>query len=192
MENSGAGEISLNSYDGRIERVKEYLENNDLDGAKIFLSKFLTVEPNHPHACFIMAQILEAEGNFVDAAKFYEKVFVNQIPEEFYHRIINVYENADKYDKLYSIYSAQFEQKPDDMDLCERLANTCSILGKNEQAVELYNKILTNDPDNHVALRQLADIYENVNPMMFHLTCARIAQLEPSPSHLMLFPRFRL
>ncbi len=178
MENSNAGEITLNSYDGRVEKVKEYLEKNDLDGAKVFLSKFLTVEPNHPHACFIMAQIQEAEGNFSDAAEFYSRVFTSQIPQEFYHRVVNVYENADKYDNLYSIYNAQYQQNPDDMDLCERLANTCSILGKNEQAVELYNKILTNEPDNQVALRQLADIYENTNPMMFRLTNARIAELE--------------
>ena len=140
MENSGAGNITLNSYDGRVEKVKEYLEKNDLDGAKIFLSKFLTVEPNHPHACFIMAQIQEAEGNFVDAARFYEKVFINQIPDEFYHRVINVYENADKYDRLFDIYNAQFEQNPDDMDLCERLANTCSILGKTSKQLNYITK----------------------------------------------------
>lgn len=178
MENSGAGEITLNHYDGRVEKVKEYLDNNDLDGAKVFLAKFLTVEPFNPYACFIMAQILEAEKNFIEAADFYSKVFTNQVPDEFYNRIIHVYEMADRYENLYDIYEKQFEKNPNDIDLCERFANTCCILHKNEKAVELYNKILSSEPDNQVALRQLADIYENSNQMMFRLTQARIAQLE--------------
>jgi len=178
MENSGAGEITLNHYDGRVERVKEYLEKNDLDGAKVFLSKFLTVEPNHPHAAFIMAQILEMEGNFVDAATFYERVFTEVIPDEFIERVIHVYEMADRYDKLYDIQKAQYESDPTNIDVCERLANTCSILNKTEEAVELYNKILTAQPDNPIALRQLADTYETSNKMMFHLIQAKMAQLD--------------
>ena len=142
MENSGAGEITLNKNDDNVEQVREYLEKNDINGAKAFLSKFLSVDPNHPQACFIMAQIQETEGNYSEAAKYYEKIFSNQIPAEFYHRVVHTYENADRYDNLYTIYNAQFEQNSEDMDLCERLANTCCILGKNEQAVELYNKIL--------------------------------------------------
>ena len=75
-----------------------------------------------------MAQILEAEKNFIEAADFYSKVFTNQVPDEFYNRIIHVYEMADRYENLYDIYEKQFEKNPNDIDLCERFANTCCIL----------------------------------------------------------------
>ncbi len=178
MENSGAGEIAVNQSDYNIENIKSFLDNNDIAGAKNFLAKFLEGETPNQHACFVMAQILEGEGNFEKAAEFYEKVFTEGIPVEFYDRVLHVYEMADKYDNLYNIYKARYQQEPENFDVIERLANTCSILHKNEEAAELYNKILTLEPENPVALRQLLDIYENTNPMMFRLISARMAEID--------------
>lgn len=178
MENSAAGEITLNQYDSRIEKVKEYLDKNDIEGAKEFLTQFLKDEPNNNHAAFIMAQICEMEGAFSDAAMYYEKVFSEVIPPEFIDRVSHVYEMADRYDKLYQIQKVQYLDNPDDMDICERFANTCCILNKTDEAVELYNKILSVQSENPIALRQLSDMYEHSNKMMFHLTQARLAQLD--------------
>lgn len=178
MENSGAGEITINQQPQNIEDVKVFLENNDTENAKNFLANFLNADPNHSQANFIMAQLYESEGNFKESADCYEKVFAEAIPAEFLERVIYVYENADKYDNLYAIYKAQFEQNSNDMDICERLANTSFILNKQDEAIELYNKLLTKQPENPIALRQLSDIYENTNPMMFRLIEAKMAEID--------------
>jgi len=127
---------------------------------------------------FILAQVYETEGSFKESASLYEKVFVDSIPDEFCEKVLIVYEMADRFDKVYEILNVKYKKQSDDVDLCERLAHTCCILKKYDEAVALYNTILEKQPENIVALKQLADIYENTNQMMFHLTNARLAQLE--------------
>ncbi|MDD3593238.1 MAG: tetratricopeptide repeat protein [Candidatus Gastranaerophilales bacterium] len=182
--NSAAGEITLKTYDARVEKVFEYLNNNDLDNAKIYLMKFITVEPNHPHACFIMGQILESEGNFMEAADYYERVYNPDMAPEFQQRVAMVFENADRYDLAYTVYKDLYAADPQNQDNIEVLAHACLILGKKEEAAEYYNKLLTITPDNDVALRQLAEIYEHTDKLMYHLTRARIFELEKSLNHM--------
>ncbi len=179
MENSGAGDIAVNNKtEGSVENVKEFLDKNDILGAKDFLKPFLETEPINFQAAFIMAQIFEMENEYTQAADLYEKVFPTEIPNEFYGRVMHIYELADRYDKVYTILKSQLKTHKDDMDFIERYANTCCILHKTEEAIEQYNTILSKQPDNIVALKQLIDIYENTNPMMFRLTRARLYQLE--------------
>jgi len=47
MENSSAGEISINNATISVESVKTFLDNNDLQGAKNFLNKFLASDPKN-------------------------------------------------------------------------------------------------------------------------------------------------
>jgi len=178
MENSNAGEIALNTSNISVESVKSFLDNNDLEGAKNFLNQFLNSDPNNLQAAFIMAQILETEGNYPEAAALYERVFPVQIPDEFLPRVMQVYELGDRYDKVYDIIKQQYEANKDDVDLIERLANTCCILNKTDEAIELYINLLKKQPNNIVALRQLTDMYENTNPMMFRATKAKLFELE--------------
>ena len=177
MENSNAGEISLNAA-SNIENVKAFLEKNDIEGAKSFLRDFLALNPAHNQAMFILAQLYEAEGNFVESAALYEKAFEKEIPHEFIDRVIFVYENADRYDKVYEIQKEIYKQKPNDVDVCERYANTCYILKKYDEATEIYNTILAKQPEDVVALKQLSEIYEKTNQLMFRLTKAKLAMIE--------------
>ena len=63
-------------------------------------------------------------------------------------------------------------------NLIERFANTCCILNKNDEAIELYINLLKKQPNNIVALRQLTDMYENTNAMMYRATKAKLFELE--------------
>ena len=177
MENSNTGEITLNEINS-IENVKPYLAKGDVEGAKRFLDEFLKVNPEHSQAMFILAQIKEAEGDFVMAAELYDKVFGTNLPPEFADRILMVYEAGDKYDKVYEIYKKQYENNKNDVDICERYAHACCILQKFDEAVEAYNSILSQQPENIIALKQLTSIYENTNPMMYRLNRAKLAMLE--------------
>ena len=177
MENSNAGDITLNEINS-IENVKPYLAKNDIDGAKRFLNDFLSANPTHSQAMFILAQLKEVEGNFKEAADLYEKVFGKEIPDEFLDRVLMVYESADKYDIVYEIFKQKYNYNKKDTDVCERYAHTCCILQKYDEAIEAYNSMLAAQPENIIALKQLADIYEQTNPMMFRLTSAKIAALE--------------
>ena len=95
MENSGFGEISVYNNDDKINQVREYLENNDISNAKTLLQEMLEANPENGQACFVMAQILETEGDYKQAASLYEKVFANEIPVDFYERLLTlIYVNA--------------------------------------------------------------------------------------------------
>ncbi|MCR4881316.1 MAG: tetratricopeptide repeat protein [bacterium] len=177
MENSNTGEITLNAI-GSIENVKPYLANNDKEGAKQFLNEFLKINPGHSQAMFILAQLMEVDENYVEAAALYEKVFDTNIPPELSDRVLMVYESADRYDKVYDIYKKQYNADKNNADVCERYAHACCILKKYEEAIEAYNSVLAQQPENIVALKQLAEIYEQTNQMMFRLTNAKIAVIE--------------
>ncbi len=177
MENSNTGEITLNATNS-IENVKPFLARNDIAGAENFLNEFLSINPNHSQAMFILAQLKEAQGQVTEAADLYDKVFGTQLPPEFADRIIMVYEAADKYDNVYEIYKKQYDANKEDVDVCERYAHACCILQKYDEAIEAYNSVLSQQPENIIALKQLTSIYENTNPMMYRLNRAKLAVLE--------------
>jgi tetratricopeptide (TPR) repeat protein len=174
---------NLNDMDLKFDQINQYLQNSDYENAKICLREILETEPENPSANFMMAQIFEFEENFVESANYYKKTYHTELPDEFKDRIAEVFEKADEYELAYQVYKDLYQKNSTDKFNCEKLADICIIIGKKNEAIEIYNKILTIEPDDIVALNQLADLYENTNTLLFYLTKARINEIENTFSY---------
>lgn len=173
---------SLNSQSdaiaARLETVRALLDKQDMTQAKAILEEILAADINHPDANYIMAQLHEFDGNHEAAANCYEKLLPYKQDKDFLYKIAQVYEEADNYEKSYEFFAAAYQKDTNDVHTIERLAHVSRIVGKIDDAVELYNNLLKNEPDNIVALSQLLDLYENTNRYLYYITRARINELE--------------
>jgi len=177
--NSNITELSI-----KLHQVSQYLELQDYAKAKEVLLEIITAIPNEPVSNHTLGQIYEFEGDLLQAANCYKKVLLSQKDNQLKYKIADLYEQSEAYEEAYEFYKELYNEDPQDKDICERLAHVSRILEKNDEAIEYYNKLLKNDPDNILALTQLSELYqENNNSLLYHLTKARIHELEEALSY---------
>lgn len=174
---------SVDEIDLKMNQIQQLLNNNDLEGAKHIANEILKIDSNDINAHFILAQIAEANEDFNLAAEHFEAVIKFQETPELIARLAQVSEECDNYERAYELYKQVFELEPEDKNLCERLAHVSRILGKNAEAIDFYNKLLTIESDDIVALTQLMELYEESNRLMYYLTRARIQEIEGANSY---------
>lgn len=172
------------NINARMELVRQYLESQNLEKAKPLLEEILALDSCHVDANFIMGQILEFEEDYSGAIKCFETVAEKHPSSDLQYKLANAYENNDEYDKAHNLYIQLYNVLPADTNLCERVAHTARILNDNNEALDFYSRLLALEPDNIVALTQLAEIYEEEGQSFFqNLTRARISEIEGNLSH---------
>jgi len=171
------------NINARMELVKRYLDNQEHCRAKVLLEEIIALDSNNFDANYILGQIYEFDEEFHKAVECFEKVVKFQPHPDLKYKLAGLYENADEYEKALDLYNEFYKQNPADNDICERIAHVNRILGNNEKAIELYSKLLKSDPNNIVALTQLADLYEDTDKLLCYVTRARVNEQEGSLSH---------
>ena len=68
------------------------------------------------------------------------------------------YENEENYEKAYEEYKKNYENNVENVHILQKLAHIASILGKKDEAMNFYKKVITIDENNMVAYEQLIDI----------------------------------
>lgn len=92
-------------------------------------------------------------------------------------------EANEQYDKAYEEYKKVYSQKPNNLGVLERLGHIATILDKNEDATEYYNKILELDPKNELAYDQLMDIYVHTDKYKYYVSRGNKHVLTEELSH---------
>ncbi len=102
----------------------------------------------------------EILGNNELAVLHYEAV-LEEFPNSIWihSRIGRVYERLEKLEKSKNHYSRFLIQHPKALDVSFRLANVFILLGAEASAIEIYEKIITERPDQDLVLNNLAWIY---------------------------------
>lgn len=93
------------------------------------------------------------------------------------------FEANEQYDKAYEEYKKVYSQKPNNLGVLERLGHIATILDKNEDATEYYNKILELDPKNELAYDQLMDIYVHTDKYKYYVSRGNKHVLTEELSH---------
>ncbi|MFH0703270.1 MAG: tetratricopeptide repeat protein [bacterium] len=172
----------VNDIDTKMLTVKNFLDNQDYHNAKFVLEEIISINPDHLDANYILSQLYEFEEEFTKSARCLEKIVHKQSPPELKYKLAQLYENADEYNKAFILFKECYQYNPQDINICEKIAHVSRILGNNNVAIEFYNRLLKNDPDNIVALTQLMELYEDNNNFFYYLTKARINELEELPT----------
>lgn len=92
-------------------------------------------------------------------------------------------EQSEKYDEAYAEYKKLLMHKPDDVDLLTRMAHVALIIGKKEDAKQIYAKILEVDPSNIMAHEQLLDIFVDEDKFKYYLLRGNMHALQQQMSY---------
>ncbi len=92
-------------------------------------------------------------------------------------------EQSEKYEEAYVEYKKMLMHKPDDVDLLTRTAHVALIIGKKEEAKQIYAKILEVDPSNIMAHEQLLDIFVNEDKFKYYLLRGNMHALQQQMSY---------
>lgn len=92
-------------------------------------------------------------------------------------------EDDEQFDKAYEEYKKIYAQKPDNLEILERLGHLAAVLHKENEALEYYNKILELDPQSVLAYEQLMDIYFHTDRYKYYVCRGNLHILEEQLSH---------
>ncbi len=92
-------------------------------------------------------------------------------------------EQSEKYEEAYAEYKKMLMHKPDDVDLLTRTAHVALIIGKKEEAKQIYAKILEVDPANIMAHEQLLDIFVDEDKFKYYLLRGNMHALQQQMSY---------
>lgn len=92
-------------------------------------------------------------------------------------------EENEQYDKAYEEYKKIYAQKPNSIDVLERLGHLAMILHKQDEAAEFYVKVLELDAANELAHEQLMDIYFHTDRFKYYSMRGNLHVLQQELSH---------
>lgn len=92
-------------------------------------------------------------------------------------------EENEQYDKAYEEYKKIYAQKPNNIDVLERLGHIAMILHKQDEAAEYYTKVLELDAANELAHEQLMDIYFHTDRFKYYTMRGNLHVLQQELSH---------
>lgn len=92
-------------------------------------------------------------------------------------------EENEQYDKAYEEYKKIYAQKPNSIDVLERLGHLAMILHKQDEAAEFYVKVLELDAANELAHEQLMDIYFHTDRFKYYTMRGNLHVLQQELSH---------
>lgn len=178
MENNTISS-NFSNIDNKIELARELIRDQNFVQARKYLEELLKLAGNHPDINYLLAQLYEVENNFKKASDCYSNLLEFNPPYEVKYKIAYCFLDADEYERAYYLLKSLQEDNREDIDILEQLAHTARIIGKIDEAVLAYNKILEFDKNNVVALTQLSEIYYDTEDKMNHyLIKAKLNYLE--------------
>lgn len=93
------------------------------------------------------------------------------------------FEENEQYDKAYEEYKKIYVEKPQSVEILERLGHIAIILNKKEDAADYYQKIIKLDPSNVLAYEQLMDIYFHTDRYKYYINRGNLHIVQEEYSH---------
>ncbi len=93
-----------------------------------------------------------------------------------------LFEDKEEYEKAYILYTESAKKFPEDLDLILRVAHIAELVGKNDVAIEYWEKSLQLNPADSGAYSKLTDLYFSVNKFKYYMTRAKLKIAENKPT----------
>ncbi len=93
------------------------------------------------------------------------------------------FEEQEEYEKAYVLYMDSIKKHPDNMDLILCIAHITELLGKNDEAIEYWEKCLVINPSDLGAYSKLADLYYSNDRFKHYMTRAKLKVIEEKHTH---------
>jgi len=156
----------LNPEDPKIYNMIGYTfyVRGDIKQAKKYINKALKIDPKFSEAYMNLATIAEEEGNLKEAKKYYMKALENPLflnPEVAYYKLAIIEEKEGNLTLAKRHLTLAIRNNIDFAPAYIELAKLLEKEGKNEEAKELYYRIIKRFPNLQEAYYRLAVIYLN-------------------------------
>lgn len=92
-------------------------------------------------------------------------------------------EDNEQYDKAYEEYKKVYAQRPNSVEILERLGHLAVILHKKPEAADYYKKMLELEPTNTLAYEQLMDIYADTDRYRYYISRGNLHIIQEEFSH---------
>lgn len=97
--------------------------------------------------------------------------------------IAEQFEENEQYDKAYEEYKKAHAQKPNSIEILERLGHLATILNKTDESAQYYNKILELDSTSVLAYEQLMDYYIHTDKYKYYISRGNLHVVQQELSH---------
>jgi len=149
-----------------FERAKKYLEENNLDKAKVELKNVLQIDPKFAKPYFYLGQIEEAKQNWRAAFGFYQKtVELDANDTEAKIKLAALYLMAKQADKAQELIEAARTAAPDNVDVRMLGASLANLKGNREPAIAEMKIIAAENPARVDAFLGLAALYSQAGKL---------------------------
>lgn len=145
--------------------------------ARILLTKHLLLNPDDAQARYQLAQALETLGEKDAAIAEYKRI---PHQNEALLRLATLYEQQEQPDKALSAVEAFLALHPEEVSGHLVRARLLKGLGRKEEAIGAYERILSLKPDDRETYRVLAPLYEENQPAKALLAYRHLTELSPN------------
>ena len=167
----------LDKLDREEEAVSEYnyilsktTDNKDTLYAleRIYKRKFED-SPNDATIASNLGAIMQKEGNFDEALRYYSKAeYLNPSNENTRINVGTLYQQKGDYKTAITAYDSVLILHPDNVEANIYKAQSLVKLGNTKDALSIYKKILAKDPNNELAQNEMISmVKDSMSPMEF-------------------------
>ena len=152
--------VFLESLPVELLTVISYLADDRLADAERLCKHFLQDNKTHAEGMRLLAEIATRNGTY-DDAEFLLESCVEFHPAHRNARIqyVNILMRVQKFAKAFAAAKGLFDDYPDDTEhILALYASACAGIGRNAEAVESYERLLREHPDNPVFPVSLAHV----------------------------------
>ena len=152
--------VFLESLPSELLAVISYLSDDRLADAERLCKHFLRDNKTHAEGMRLLAEVA-TRNNVYDEAEFLLESCVEFHPAHRNARIqyVHILMRMQKFAKAYEEATRLLDDHPDDTDTIRALhAGACAGIGRNEAAIENYELLMRQHPDNHLFPVSLAHV----------------------------------
>jgi len=133
-----------------------------------------------PDAVFALAWSMEKVGRHIDAAGLYQGFAMGRNQPTLLLNVARQFEAVGDADSAMRIYQKILESVPKHVPTMVAMGRLLGNMGQLPQAADLFEQIVTIQPDHSLSWRSLAMAYEQLNqPLAAEAAYRRLAQLDP-------------
>lgn len=136
------------------------IADKDYDAAAEIASKLLQAHPDTSYAHEINGDLHSAQGAYQQAADAYEHGYSKTPSSQLANKLFHSRMKNGKTESAHEALRAWLQVQPGDIAIRHELANSLQVNSFNSQAIDEYQLILENAPDDVTALNNIAWLYQ--------------------------------
>lgn len=138
-----------------------YLKINKFEEAQLYYKKVLALDLNYVDAYYNLGVVAYKQGQVDSAIDYFEKALkINPEYADVHYNLALAYEEKDLWDLARQEYTKSVTLNAYDLDARYNLANICYRQNKIEQAISLYEEIVTRKPNSIEVHNALGKAYQ--------------------------------